>query len=106
MHLTASPCLKSIKNWGGGGGQEKGKQRKKTPYLYLSGGLWSTKLKNQSKVQNGKFSLFVQHFSVMVNPLTILTTNSRGYLDWFLIEVELMYNLVLVSGVQYCDSLI
>lgn len=47
MHLTASPCLKSIKNWGGGGGQEKGKQRKKAPYLYLSGGLWSIKLKNQ-----------------------------------------------------------
>ena len=42
----------------------------------------------------------------MVNSLAILTTNSRGYLDWFLIEVELMYNLVLVSGVQYCDSLI
>lgn len=104
MHLTASPCLKSIKNWGGGW-PGKGQTEKEGPYLYLSGGLWSIKLKNQSNVQNGKISLFV-YFSVMVNSLAILTTNSRGYLDWFLIEVELMYNLVLVSGVQYCDSLI
>ena len=93
------------KELGWGVGPEKGKQRKKAPYLYLSGGLWSIKLKNQSKVQNRKISLFV-HFSVMVNSLAVLTTNSRGYLDWFLIEVELMYNLMLVSGVQYCDSLI
>ena len=36
----------------------------------------------------------------MVNSLAILTTNSRGYLDWFLTEVELMYNLVLVSVIH------
>ena len=80
------------KELGWGVGQETGKQRKKAPYLYLSGGLWSIKLKNQSKVQNRKISLFV-HFSVMVNSLAVLTTNSRGYLDWFLIEVEFLYML-------------